>query len=188
MLPPAYPRGRLSFCPERYPAPMHYLLIALAIGAGMLIPIQAGFNSTFKDHAGHPLYGALINFTVGLLVLTLITTGFVLAKQATTPTLNNLSQAPWWSWLGGLCGAMLVFSASVAGRPLGAAGLIACLITGQLVSSVLIAHNGWLGVPRTPVSPMRIAGVVLLVAGLTLVLTAKRAPTGIEDVPPIAGD
>ncbi|MEM1423740.1 MAG: DMT family transporter [Planctomycetota bacterium] len=155
---------------------MHYLLIALAVGAGMLIPVQAGFNSTFKDYAGHPLYGALANFTVGLIVLILIASGFVLAKQATLPTASNIAQAPWWSWLGGLCGATLVFSAIVAVRPLGAAGLVACLVTGQLVSSVVVDHNGWLGVPRSPVSPVRLAGVALLVLGLTLVLIGKRSP------------
>ncbi|GAB4546421.1 MAG: DMT family transporter [Phycisphaerales bacterium] len=167
---------------------MHYLLIALAVGAGMLIPAQAGFNSTFKDHAGHPLFGALINFLVGTLVLVIISIGFILAKQATTPSPSNLAHAPWWSWLGGFCGATMVFTAVIAVRPLGAAGLIACFVTGQLVSSVVIDHNGWLNVPKTPATPLRIVGVVLLLAGLTLILSAKRAPSGIEDVAPVAGD
>ena len=160
---------------------MHYVLIAMAVGAGMLIPVQAGFNSTFKDHAGHPLFGALANFVVGVGVIILLTAGFVLARQATMPSLSSVGNAPWWAWLGGVCGSIMVFTAIVTVRPLGAAGMIACFVTGQLISSVLIDHNGWLNVPKTPASPARLLGVVLLLAGLTLVLTAKRSAQPVDE-------
>ncbi len=166
---------------------MHYVLITIAIGAGMLIPMQSGFNSEFRQHAGHPLFGAFVNFIVAISLLTLVCLGFVLTKQAKLPTLSAIGGAPWWSWLGGLCGVTMVFTAVVAVRPLGAAGLIACFVTGQLVSSVLVDHYGWLNIPKTPITPARLIGVVLLLAGLTLILSAKRE-RGIEDVIPIAGD
>lgn len=170
---------------ERYPARMHYALIALAIAAGMLIPAQAGFNTTFKDYAGHPLYGALVNFLVGLAVIALIAMGFVLTRNAPPPQLAELPKAPWWSWLGGLCGATMVLTSVLAVRPLGGAGLMACLVTGQLISSVIIDHNGWLNIPKTPASPMRIAGVVLLLAGLALVLGAPSRTERVEDLAPL---
>ena len=58
--------------------------------------------------------------------------------------------------------------------PLGAAGLIACLVTGQLISSIIIEHNGWLNIPRTPASLWRILGAGFLVIGLVLVLSAPK--------------
>ena len=192
-MPPALPRGRRCFWirhsghPGTLPG-MHYVLIALAIGAGMAIPIQAGFNREFAQHAGHPLFGAVTNFIVGLSVLVLITLGFILTKQAKLPALSALGDAPRWAWLGGFCGALMVLTAVLAVRPLGAAGLIACFVTGQLISSVIVDHYGWLNIPRTPITPLRFIGVVLLLGGLGLILGAPREKPGIEDVAPVAGD
>lgn len=154
---------------------MKALFIALAVFAGMLIPAQAGFNSTFKDHAGHPLHGAVVNFLVGLAALSLVLAGFMVARKASIPSMGDLAGAPWWAWLGGLCGATMVFSAILVVRPLGAAGLIACFVTGQLLSSVVIDHYGWLNIPRTPATLWRMVGVGFLVVGLVLVLSAPKA-------------
>jgi transporter family-2 protein len=72
--------------------------------------------------------------------------------------------------VGGLLGAVYVTVALVAVRTLGASGLTAVVILGQLVISVLIDRFGLLGVARTPVGAQRIAGLVLLVAGAFLVV------------------
>ena len=72
--------------------------------------------------------------------------------------------------LGGLLGAVYVFVALEAVRTLGASGLTAVVITGQLAISVAIDRFGLLGVQRTPITASRIAGLVLLVAGVALVV------------------
>jgi bacterial/archaeal transporter family-2 protein len=155
---------------------MHVLLIVLAIGAGMVIPMQAGFNAEFRAHAGHPLFAAALNFLVGFSALALVSAGFLIARRASLPSGAELAQAPWWSWIGGLCGATLVFVAVIAARPLGAGALIACLVTGQLVCSVVVDHFGWLNYDRSPITPTRLLGVALLAAGLVLVLASRQTP------------
>ena len=60
--------------------------------------------------------------------------------------------------------------ALVVVRTLGAAGLTAVVITGQLAVSVAIDRFGLLGVARQQVSAQRVIGLVLLVAGVTLVV------------------
>ena len=60
--------------------------------------------------------------------------------------------------------------ALVAVRTLGASGLTAVVITGQLAMSVVIDRFGLLGVAKQPVAPQRILGLVLLVAGVVLVV------------------
>ena len=55
-------------------------------------------------------------------------------------------------------------------RSLGAGGVVAATITGQLAMSVLADHYGWLGVQRDPVSALKLLGVVLLGLGTFLVV------------------
>lgn len=138
------------------------LLIALTVLVGALIPLQSGINATSAKALGHPLFAALTNFAVGGLAL------FVgaLAFRLPLPSKSAVLQAPLWSWWGGLCGAALVTTAILAAPRLGAALLVATLIAGQLGSSVLLDHMGWVGFATRPVSALRLVGVALLAAGV----------------------
>ena len=55
-------------------------------------------------------------------------------------------------------------------RTLGAGGVVAATIAGQLTMSVLIDQFGWLGLDKDPISAMKVIGVVLLAAGTLLVI------------------
>ena len=53
---------------------------------------------------------------------------------------------------GGLIGALYVGSIVWTVRALGAGGLTAATIAGQLALAVVIDHFGWLGVARSPIT------------------------------------
>jgi bacterial/archaeal transporter family-2 protein len=55
-------------------------------------------------------------------------------------------------------------------RSLGAGGVTAATIAGQLAASVAVDHFGLLGVERQPVTALRIVGVALLAGGVFLVV------------------
>jgi transporter family-2 protein len=55
-------------------------------------------------------------------------------------------------------------------RTLGASGLTAVVIAGQLVISVVIDRLGLLGIARQPIGLTRIVGLLLLAAGVVLVV------------------
>ena len=84
--------------------------------------------------------------------------------------LSSVGNAPWWALVGGLLGAVYVTVALVAVRTLGASGLTAVVIAGQLAISVVIDRFGLLGVARQQIGAARILGLVLLVAGVALVV------------------
>ena len=84
--------------------------------------------------------------------------------------LGKVGKVPWWALVGGLLGAVYVTVALVAVRTLGASGLTAVVITGQLIISVVIDRFGLLGVAKQHVGVTRIIGLVLLVAGFVLVV------------------
>jgi transporter family-2 protein len=141
------------------------LAVVLGVGAGCLVGMQAPINSRLGRVLGS-VQAATFSFLVGTAVLVLIA-AFVSGGLG---TLSNVSRAPWWALVGGLLGAVYVTVALIAVRTLGASGLTAVVITGQLAISVVIDRFGLLGVARTPVGLQRVLGLVLLIAGVVLVV------------------
>lgn len=146
---------------------MTWLLVLAVIAAGALIPLQAGINASLRGALNSPLFAAVANFTVGGLLLA----GYALLSRAPLPALSEAAKAPWWNWVGGTMGACLVLTGVLLSHRLGAATFVACIILGQLTSSVLLDHFGLAGFSQHPVNPMRIVGLTLLAAGVYVIRT-----------------
>jgi len=137
----------------------------VALVAGSLLPVQAGVNSQLARRLGHPATAALVSFFIGTAVLAVYC--LVLRQPVNMPALRT---APPWMLSGGLYGAVFVAVAAALAPRLGATGLTALVIAGQLGLSLLLDHYGWLGFPVRSVDAGRALGVVLLAAGVVLVL------------------
>jgi len=148
----------------RNPAAMALAFLVLAFFAGSALPVQAGLNARLATFVGGPIRASMISFAIGTLVL------FLLSLLVTKGVINTsrLDQVPWWAWLGGAVGAGYVASTVAAAPRLGALNLFAAVIFGQLVCSVVLDHYGVL-YREHALSTGRIAGVVLLAAGVALV-------------------
>jgi transporter family-2 protein len=59
--------------------------------------------------------------------------------------------------------------AIVLAEQLGAAVMVALIITGQMIVSLLLDHYGLVGYTRNALSPARIIGTVLLLSGVFLI-------------------
>jgi bacterial/archaeal transporter family-2 protein len=141
------------------------LAVLVGVGAGCLVGMQAPINSRLGRTVGS-LQAASFSFLVGTAVLLLIA-AFV---HGGLGSLGQARHAPWWALVGGLLGAVYVSVALIAVRTLGASGLTAVVITGQLAISVAVDRFGLFGVAKQHVDASRIAGLVLLVAGVVLVV------------------
>jgi transporter family-2 protein len=141
------------------------LLYALSFAAGVVLIVQIGVNATLRNALGSPVIAALASFIFGSVAIA----GFVLLSRTPWPERAQLAAAPAWAWLGGLLGAYYVIWTVMAGPRLGAATLLALVILGQLVTSLLADHFGWLGFPLHPISVARLAGAALLFAGVLLI-------------------
>jgi bacterial/archaeal transporter family-2 protein len=144
---------------------MQSLLYLLGLGVGVGLVVQVGMNSTLRAHLGSPIVAALISFLVGSLALT----AYLLLSRTALPLRAQLTAVPAWAWLGGVLGAFYVASSVVVGPRLGAATLLALVVLGQLVTSLVVDHFGWLGFPHHPLTPVRLAGAALLFCGVLLV-------------------
>ncbi|HEY4996631.1 MAG TPA: DMT family transporter [Solirubrobacteraceae bacterium] len=141
------------------------IAVLVGIGAGCLVGMQAPINSRLGKTVGS-VQAASFSFLVGTAVL-LVIAAFV---RGGLGNLGQVGQVPWWALVGGLLGAVYVTVALVAVRTLGASGLTAVVITGQLAISVAIDRFGLLGVARQPVGLQRVLGLALLVVGALLVV------------------
>jgi transporter family-2 protein len=143
--------------------PIFYIVLAIIGGAAM--PIQAGMNRELGGHLGSPLWATLNNFVGGTLVCVLV----IAATRTAIPGSIAIAGAPWWSWLGGICGVTLVLTATIAVSKIGSAGLVAALLAGQLLCSLVIDHTGALGHVVRAITPMRMLGVGMLITGMYLI-------------------
>jgi bacterial/archaeal transporter family-2 protein len=141
------------------------LAVLATIFAGGLIALQAPINSTLGRSIGS-LPAASVSFAIGLAALVAITLlvggGFGKLGEA-----GNLS---WYYLTGGVLGAVYVTTALIAVRTLGAGGVTAATIAGQLTLSVVLDRMGVLGLDERGLTPDRVAGVALLAVGTFLVV------------------
>lgn len=142
-----------------------WLLAWLALVAGTCIPTQAGINARLSLWARSPVLAAGISFLVGTLALA----GYLLASRFPLPPLRSAAEQPWWLWSGGVLGAFFVAVTIYLAPRLGAANMLAWVLTGQMTAAMFLDHFGLLGYPLHPFSAGRAAGVLLLVAGVLMI-------------------
>jgi bacterial/archaeal transporter family-2 protein len=138
-------------------------VLATAIGAG--IALQAPLNSQLGRSVGG------VPASVFALSVSLVSLAAVALVTGALGGLRHLPEAPLYVVFGGgILGAIYVGSIVFTVRALGAGGLTAATISGQLAFALVIDNFGWLGLTRSPVTATKLAGVMLLAAGTYLVI------------------
>lgn len=145
-----------------------YLLAALVGGA--VLPVQVALNSLLRRYVGEPMQVTFVSYLVG----TLASLGICFFARYPLPAAASLAQTSWWMWVGGCLGTLYVWSTIFATPRIGAALALALTIAGQMIAALFLDHYGALGLTRYAASPTRIAGVVCVVLGVSLVAFVKR--------------
>lgn len=140
--------------------------MTIAIVVGALLPVQVAMNAHLRGWFRDPVVAALPNFIVGAAILV----AYAIVTRAKLPSAASLSQVPLWAWLGGIIGASYIIATLYLGPKIGAALLLALILSGQMAASLVMDHYGWLGFPHHPVNAMRLLGAVMLVAGAILIV------------------
>ena len=142
-----------------------WVAVVVMVAAGGLVAMQAPINSALGKSVG-TFAAASISFAVGLAVLASITVLFA-GGFGDVGSAGDLS---WYYLTGGLLGAAYVTTVLVSVRTLGAGGVTAATIAGQLTLAVVIDRLGWFGVEERGFTVQRIVGIALLAAGTLLVV------------------
>ena len=152
--------GRLDTIP---PMDRGFAVLIMAVVGGC-IALQAPINAGLGRSTG-TFPAATISFAVGTFLLAAIV--LVSGKAS---GLSNVTHVEWYYLLGGALGAAYVFSALVLVSHIGAGGVAAATVTGQLTTSVVLDRIGFLGLDKEPISTERVIGVALLLAGTYLIV------------------
>lgn len=144
--------------------PIALLPMLLVLFAGGMIALQAPTNAIIARAGGSPVLAALISFAVGTAALSV-----AWIASGNRPGTSAFAGLPAYAWIGGLYGAIYVAVAAFAAPRIGLAALITLGIAGQIAVALLLDHFGALGLPREPINIGRIAGALLVIAGVVLV-------------------
>jgi transporter family-2 protein len=146
---------------------MNWIFLFLAFLIGISNTVQSGVNAQLRESLNNPILAAIISFAVGLIVLLI---AFSLFNQNPVPAFSDLKQVPWTRFLGGVFGAFYVVTVVFIIRHIGPANMICLVIAGQMIAAVTIDHFGLQGFAVHQITLPRMAGAVLLVAGVYLIL------------------
>ncbi|MAI73074.1 MAG: hypothetical protein CMM01_19505 [Rhodopirellula sp.] len=149
------------------------VIIAILIGlvAGCLLGTQPSVNGQLGKYLEHPLQASLISFASGTLILLLLS---VVTRTFPPVFTAPPREFPWWIWFGGAIGVVLVTSSLILVPRVGSLPWFAAVMTGQTIAALLLDHFGLLGNPRAEASPLRLLGAGFLIAGVLVIVQAKR--------------
>ena len=138
-----------------------YLIIALA--AGVALATQSAINTQLaKAMSGEAVIATFISFAVGTIVL-------FFSAWVKTDLWGNLSaipSQPWWKLIGGVLGAIVVFTTVLLAPKLGITAMLFFIIVGQLITAATIDHFGLIGMPIREVNITKFIGLIIVAFGL----------------------
>ncbi|OWK42343.1 DMT family transporter [Fimbriiglobus ruber] len=136
-----------------------------AAGAGACIALQASANGKFRHNLDSPLFAAFFSICGTFVSACAV----MLIVRPPAPETAAIRETQWWNWIGGPLGMLIVLAGATLIRELGAAAFIALVVGGQLVCSTLLDHFALLGLKEQPITPGRVFGAVLVVAGVVCI-------------------
>jgi len=146
---------------------MNWLFLFLAFLIGISNAVQSGVNAQLRESLNNPILAALTSFAVGLIVLLI---AFACFNQSPVPSFHDFRQVSWIRFMGGVLGAFYVLTVIFIIRDIGPANMICLVVAGQIIAAMTIDHFGYQGFTAHHITLPRIAGAVLLVAGVYLIL------------------
>jgi bacterial/archaeal transporter family-2 protein len=144
------------------------LYIVLAIFDGWVATMSRLVNSSLGSYVGS-LKGSCINHVVGT-----VFAGLLLLLGVGSGQLQ-FEGIPIYYFIGGMLGVFLVTFNNAAVPVIGAAAVAILMLFAQLLTSSIIDQFGLFGAQVLPMTPLKCAGLALLVVGSCLVMQGKVA-------------
>ena len=132
---------------------MFYILVSVVAGA--IIVISRVLNTKLSENIGL-IESSFFNYLTGLLSSLIL---FILMREKIT--LNSFNNIPFWAYLGGLLGAVVVILSSVVTPKLSSFNLTLIIFIGQLITGIFIDI-----ITLGTISYSKIIGGLLVILGL----------------------
>jgi transporter family-2 protein len=142
------------------------LAVLATVAAGGMVAAQPPINNVLSQRVGS-LGAASVNFLVGTVLILLLTFAFAGGFKGE----EGVESLAWYYWLfGGVAGVAIVLTTLITVRELGAGGVTAAVIAGQLTLSVVLDRLGVLGLEERAITWDKLLGIALLAAGTVLMV------------------
>ncbi len=90
---------------------------------------------------------------------------FALMTVRAKPDWSEIASAPWWTWIGGIAGAVFVVAAAVIVPKTGSVLFLLAVVLGQMLGAIVADTYGMWGLAVQPISLTKLVGVSLVLAG-----------------------
>lgn len=144
---------------------MRSLIFLLPLIAGVAMSVQSGVNGQLRTALQQPLLAAFFSFLSGTLTLVLL----LLLTRTPLPAADQLAQVSWYKYTGGALGVIVVTFVILSVHQVGASNMFVLIVTGQLITAVLMDQFGLLGLQASPVNSQKLMGIGLVILGAYLV-------------------
>lgn len=146
----------------------------LALFAGGLLAVMIDINSALAVHST-PLETSWLAHGIGAIVAYVIACVCLpVSKSTASKATEYHPRVPRYLYLGGVAGAFTVVLASVSvNSQVGLAGTLALALAGQLLTTMMCEHFGWLGVPKKSISSVNSLPLLLVVLGALLIIVGR---------------
>ena len=111
---------------------------------------------------GEALIATFTSFAVGTIFLCFI----AWVKSYLWGNLSAIPSQPWWKLIGGVLGAVVVFTTVLLAPKLGITAMLFFIIVGQLITATTIDHFGLIGMPIREVNITKLIGLIIVAFGL----------------------
>ncbi len=137
----------------------------LVAAGGVAGTIQVAIMGRFGERIG-----SLEALAFSTLITAVVALGVLVVARGGLGGYEAAARSPVWLWLGGVCGAFIVLSITVAAPRVGTTATIGIFIAFQLAAGAVVDRFGLFGLERIGLTWTRVAGIVLLAAGAALSL------------------
>jgi transporter family-2 protein len=137
--------------------------LVCTIAVGLLVGLQPAANAALSDRVGD-LGAAFLSLAIATSII-----GVLLLAVGHPGGLAGIASIHPTDLIGALGGAAVVAIGLAAVKPLGAGAVIAVLVAGQVIISVIADRLGWFGLHEVAISPGRMLGIALVIVGTVLV-------------------
>ena len=144
---------------------MTAVAVVLSIAAGVAGAVQVAVMGRFGDRIG-----VLQALSFSTAITAVIAFSALLIVRQSANGFADAVRSPPWLWIGGVMGAIIVFTITFVAPKLGTFATIGIFIAAQLAFGLVIDRFGFFGLERIGLHWERIVAVVLLAAGAALAL------------------
>lgn len=141
------------------------MYMVLALFAGFVVTLQGPINTKLGTSLKSSNWAAFTTFIVGSVFYML----FLAVTKQSIPSVSSFKSAPFWSYAGGIFGALYVLLVVLVTPRLGVGSTTILLLLAQIATSMLIDHFDIFGLGIRQIDLSKSIGIILVILGAILI-------------------